>query len=244
MESMSGMDMSNMSGMDMTTSASASSTMMNMGTTATASATSSGSSASSTGMDMSSMDMSGMDMSSDSGDTMMMNSYLVTTYSNYPVVFKTLKAHSGGAAFGVFCAIFFSAFFLRGLFFLSAYLEQKVFHNYTNAVLVQEVDNCACDPESEDEKSPFGALKRKGQASMLRQLFFPGLAESGKDIIRLLIAFVSAMFGYALMLAAMSFVILYFFAACLGIAFGEVFFNRLSIVLGINKNSALCGALH
>ncbi|GMF05527.1 unnamed protein product [Ambrosiozyma monospora] len=79
---------------------------------------------------------------------------------------------------------------------------------------------------------------------MLRQLFFPGLAESGKDIIRLLIAFVSAMFGYALMLAAMSFVILYFFAACLGIAFGEVFFNRLSIVLGINKNSALCGALH
>ncbi|ODV86663.1 hypothetical protein CANARDRAFT_27087 [[Candida] arabinofermentans NRRL YB-2248] len=218
---------------------------MDMGTTTTSSsmmdmATSTAMSSSSTSTS-SSMDMSDM-------SDMSMNYYLTKNYDNYPVLFKQLTASSAAGAFGIFVFIFFLAFALRGLFFLSAYLEQKVFHNYTNSVLIQEIDNCACGPSESDEKeggskssSTFG---NSNVAIVLKKTMFPGLSELGKDAVRLVIAFVAAMFGYALMLATMSFVLPYFFAACLGIAFGEVFFNRLSIVLEINKNSSMCGSLH
>ncbi|KAH3664052.1 hypothetical protein OGAPHI_004766 [Ogataea philodendri] len=226
------MDMggSSSSSMAMDMTATSSSSMMDM--TATAS--------SSMSMDMSSSTDSSMDMEG-------MNSYLVTSYNKYPVVFHTLRASSGGEAFGIFCVLFFSAVFLRGLFFLSAYLEQKVFHNLTNAVLIQELDNCACGPEKDEEGTGNGgsvSVRSLGLAKIFKFTFFPGFGELKRDIIRLLIAFTATMFGYALMLAAMSFILLYFFAICLGIAFGEVFFNRLSIVLNINKNSSLCGQLH
>ncbi|KAG7877335.1 hypothetical protein KL938_004091 [Ogataea parapolymorpha] len=194
-----------------------------------------------TGSPSSSMD--GMGMSMD----MNMNYYLTTHYDRYPVIFHTLRASSGAGAFGIFCVLFFGAVFFRGLFFLSAYLEQRVFHNLTNAVLIQEIDNCACDPEEDKKHDPSGgtlSAKSLGLGKIIRQTLCPGLGELKRDFIRLLIAFTATMFGYALMLAAMSFVVLYFFAICLGMAFGEIIFNRLSIVLGINKNSSLCGSLH
>ncbi|KAG7813152.1 hypothetical protein KL921_000698 [Ogataea angusta] len=230
--------------MDMGSSSSSSSSGMHMHM---ASATSSMDMA--TASSTSSMDM---DMSMD----MSMNYYLTTQYHHYPVIFHTLRAGSGAGAFGIFCVLFFGAVFFRGLFFLSAYLEQRVFHNLTNAVLIQEIDNCACDPEEDQKTQPTGATsatgapggtlnaKSLGLGKIVKQTFCPGLGELKRDFIRLLIAFTAAMFGYALMLAAMSFVLLYFFAICLGMAFGEIFFNRLSIVLGINKNSSLCGSLH
>lgn len=65
-----------------------------------------------------------------------------------------------------------------------------------------------------------------------------------RDVIRLLLAFTIVMFGYAIMLAAMSFVLTYFFAICLGLAFADVFFNRLAIILDINKNAGTCSSFH
>ncbi|OWB80646.1 hypothetical protein B5S32_g4934 [[Candida] boidinii] len=276
MSSSSSMLMNMMSSMSsMSSSLSSMSMSMSMGnaaSTATASTSmamdmnmgsSSGSTASMT-MDMgsststsSSMDMSG----DDSMSSMNMNTYFTTNYDDYPVVFKTLHAQTGGAAFGIFCILFFCSFALRGLFFLSAFIEQKYFHNLSNAVYVQD-DNCECADEEEvkeDDITPPPTTTsnnipqhlvepqlnlNQSIGSILRQLFLPSLNEVGKDIVRLLLAFVIAMFGYALMIAAMSYILLYFFAICLGISFGEVFFNRLSMILGINKNSAICGNFH
>ena len=261
--------MSSMSSMSSSLS-SMSMSMGNAASTATASASmamgmdmGSSSSGASMTMDMSSptsssgssMDMSGGDDGSMSG--MSMNSYFTTNYNDFPVVFKTLHAQTGGAAFGIFCVLFFCAFALRGLFFLSAFIEQRYFHNLSNAVYVQD-DNCECGDEDEakeeDITPPPTQIPQHLAApqlnlnqpigSILRQLFLPSLSEISKDIVRLVLAFVIAMFGYALMIAAMSYVLVYFFAICLGIAFGEVFFNRLSMIIGINKNSAICGNFH
>lgn len=258
--------MSSMSSMSSSLS-SMSMSMGNAASTATASASmamgmdmGSSSSGASMTMDMSSPTGSSMDMSGDGDGSMSgmsMNSYFTTNYNDYPVVFKTLHAQTGGAAFGIFCVLFFCAFALRGLFFLSAFIEQRYFHNLSNAVYVQD-DNCECGDEDEakeeDITPPPTQLPQHLAApqlnlnqpigSILRQLFLPSLSEISKDVVRLVLAFVIAMFGYALMIAAMSYVLVYFFAICLGIAFGEVFFNRLSMIIGINKNSAICGNFH
>ncbi|KAH3669648.1 hypothetical protein OGATHE_002460 [Ogataea polymorpha] len=138
----------------------------------------------------SSMDM---DMSMDMG----MNYYLTTHYNHYPVIFHTLRASSGAGAFGIFCVLFFGAVFFRGLFFLSAYLEQRVFHNLTNAVLIQEIDNCACDPEEDKKPDSSGGTLRAnslGLGKIIRQTFCPGLGELKRDFIRLLIAFTATIF--------------------------------------------------
>ncbi|ODV97375.1 hypothetical protein PACTADRAFT_27149, partial [Pachysolen tannophilus NRRL Y-2460] len=197
--------------------------------------------------------------SSDSSMDMDMDMYFTSNYLNYPVIFKTMVATNGGKAFGIFLALFVSAFFFRGLAFLSSYLEQQVFHNLNNAVFVEIEDNCACEVAEDDKDSGISSNEDdkqneegiansqslnkklptkdgkilKNKPSKLRQFFLPGRQELLKDIVRLLLAFVSAMFGYALMIAAMSFMLLYFFAVVLGIAFGEVFFNRLAIVLNV-----------
>jgi len=178
-----------------------------------------------------------------------MNTHLVTDYTDYPVIFKNLKASSGAAAFGIFCVLFFAAFAFRGLAFLNAYLEQRVFHNYTNAVIVQN-DPCVCDPGSELEQkvddSPISTVDKthKSFGHILKEVFMPGMREWKKDFVRLIIAFISAMIGYGLMLAAMSFIVLYFFAICLGLAFSEVFFNRLGIAMRINCAASSHASLH
>lgn len=230
------MDMSSstmmMSSMDMSSSSMVSMSNMNMAT-----ATSS--------MSATSTNMSGMVMatstsssdSSDSADTMRMSMWMTSSYSYTPVFFKSLEAHSGAAAFGIFCVLFFSSFFFRGLLFLSSYLEQAVFRNYANVITVEE---CECGPLSinDDEKQSADKthqMKKLSFGQILKDLFWISPKELFHDIIRLLLAFTTVMFAYALMLASMSLVVLYFFAICLGLAFGEVFFNRLSIILGINK---------
>lgn len=227
----------NMSSMDISSSSATTTSTMDMSmsgmdmssTSATTSSTSTSSSS----------DMSGMDMSSDSSMTM----WMTTTYKGTSVFFKTLDAHSSGAAFGIFCVLFFCSFFFRGLMFLSAYLEQAVFHNYSNTIIVEE--DCACDPE-DDKQSPqpsSGAI-HPPFGTVLKKLCWMGPREFMHDIIRLLLSFTIVMFGYAIMLAAMSFVILYFFAICLGLSFGEIFFNRLAIILNINKSFGACSGLH
>lgn len=194
---------------------------------------------------MGNMNMGGMDMSGD--NAMSMNMWLTTRYKNTPVVFKTLTASTGAKAFGIFCVLFFSAFAFRGLMFLSSYLEQAVFHNYTNAVIVEE--DCGCDDDLSDPESKPIATQRTNPnhltfLQIMKKMFLLSPTEIFQDVIRLLLAFTIVMFGYALMLAAMSFVLIYFFAICLGLAFGEMFFNRLAIVLNINKTLGACAGLH
>ncbi|QPG76930.1 hypothetical protein FOA43_004324 [Brettanomyces nanus] len=161
----------------------------------------------------------------------------------------TQNASSKASAFGIFCVIFFTCFAFRAFIFLGAYLEQRVFHNYTNSVIIDKED-CTCDPVSDSDQKFQAATKALGApidksfGQIIKEICLPGMNEVYKDVIRLLVAFVVSMLGYALMLAAMSFFILYFFAVCLGLAFGEVFFNRLAIVLGVNRSVGPCTGLH
>lgn len=259
---MSGMDMSSSSTttsssmtMTMDMSSTSSSTMDMSGMDMSSSATSATSSTDMSGMDMSSStssststststsdSMSSMDMSSDDDYSMSMTMWMTTTYKGTPVFFRTLDANSPGAAFGIFCVVFFSSFFFRGLLFLSSYLEQAVFHNYANTIVIEE--DCECAPS--DKESPLAArtVKHPGFGTVIKKLFWMGPKELMHDIVRLLLSFTIVMFGYAIMLAAMSFVVLYFFAICLGLSFGEIFFNRLSIILNINKSFGACSGMH
>lgn len=140
--------------------------------------------------------------------------------------------------------LFFSSFFFRGLLFLSSYLEQAVFHNFSNTIIVE--DDCECGPSETDDKASSLRPQKPDLSfgSVLKQLFWTSRKDLLHDVIRLVLAFTIVMFGYAIMLAAMSFVILYFFAICLGLAFGEVFFNRLAVILDINKSFGACSGLH
>ncbi|CDR36932.1 CYFA0S01e05666g1_1 [Cyberlindnera fabianii] len=197
-------------------------------------------------MDMSSSQStdSSMGMGMDMG--MSMNSHLTTKYAGYPVVFETLQAASGGAAFGIFCVLFFSAFFFRGLSFLGAYIEQRVFvptklTEDAGSSSTEEEEIKCCGPATATE---IGLNQNTSDRSVLAKFFHVTPQSLYRDFVRLIIVFVSTMIGYALMLAAMSFVLLYFFAIVLGIAFGEIFFLRLSHAFGIRPAGTFCVTLH
>lgn len=233
--SMSGMDMGAMSSYPTSTSTS-SMDMSGMNMASTASSASS-SSTSTSGMNMD------MGSSSDSASSMSMTMWMTTSYKGTSVFFRTLDAHSGAAAFGIFCVLFFTSFFFRGLIFLSSYLEQAVFHNYSNTIRVEE--DCECgDVDDKASPPPSAEIQHPPLGTIIRKLFWMGPKELMHDVIRLLLSFTIVMFGYAIMLASMSFVILYFFAICLGLSFAEIFFNRLAIILNINKSFGACAGMH
>jgi copper transporter 1 len=182
-----------------------------------------------------------MDMSSD-----MMNSHLTTNYAGYSVVFDTLKAANGGAAFGIFCVLFFTAFIFRGLAFLGAYIEQRVFvpsslRDDDETSHEEDIEEKCCGPADSSHENTTDLIKER---STLAKFFHFTPQSLYRDFIRLILVFVSTMIGYALMLAVMSFILLYFFAVILGIAFGEIFFLRLSIVMGMRPAGTFCVALH
>lgn len=186
-------------------------------------------------MDMSSetssaMDMSGMDMGGS------MNMYLTTVYKNYPVLFSTLKAANGGQAFGIFVLIFFVSFITRGFEFLKNYLEQRVWNN-PNYLIPQQttiIENCECDddfeklnsPSVEESNTPSGTHTKLSLANVLV-----------RDVIRLILVFVVELFSYAMMLVAMTFSLVYFFAVVTGMTFGRFFFERLSDTMGIRPGA-------
>ncbi|CCH45103.1 Copper transport protein CTR1 [Wickerhamomyces ciferrii] len=203
---------------------------------------------SSTSSSMSGMDsMDGMDMD------MSMNTFLTTKYSGYPVIFQTLKASNGASAFGIFCILFFTAFATRGLTFLGAYLQQKVFtppkkfdlsenHNHTTTINKSDINESSNTVDTESNESH--TQKHLKNRSVLAQFLDITPTSIYRDFIRLLLAFLSAMFGYALMLAAMTFIIPYFFAIILGLSFGEVFFFRLASIMEINQSESFCESFH
>lgn len=224
-----------------------------------------------------------------------MNMYFVEGYLDYPVLFKTLKAESGAAAFGIFCVVFFSCFAFRFCGWYRSYLEEKVWNesepysaldtccdeeggvsrsqqvetccdtgkeDCCDDPSTQQEDCCAagetccdtagkedcCDPPESCCDTPVPASKTTQssgqQGSFWRRFLFPGRVALTHDVIRLVLSFLSAVFGYALMLVAMTYILLYFFAICLGLAFSDLFFFRLSRALDMTNSSSskVCGS--
>ncbi|KAG5355287.1 Copper transport protein [Yarrowia sp. C11] len=193
--------------------------MASMATSLLSSAVSTAMHAMATGMDHSTMDHSTMDHSTmdhstmdhsmggmDHGDGghMGMNMWLTTAWRDYPVLFKTMTASTGGKCFAIFCALFFTGMFHRGIALLRQTMEAKW---------------AQADREKIKES---GVPARTGLSG-----FFANI-NPVRDIIRVTVAFTYYMIGYALMLSAMSYVLVYFFAICLGLAFGEIFFNNVA----------------
>lgn len=172
-----------------------------------------------------SLNMSAMDMghSSEGSGQMSMSMYFTTRITGVPVLFKTLSAANGAQAFGIFILFFGLAFLTKGLEFTKNYLEQKVWSN-PNYLVTQKttiIEQCECDGEApkvynEPEETLFASQKPPRLITVLT-----------RDVIRLSLCFIIEMFSYALMLVAMSFSLLYFFAVVIGMALGRFFFERV-----------------
>ncbi|OBA21023.1 Ctr copper transporter [Metschnikowia bicuspidata var. bicuspidata NRRL YB-4993] len=163
-----------------------------------------------------------------------MNMWLTTSYEDYPVLFKNLTASNGGQAFGIFLLCFVASFVTKGFDFVRNYLEAKVWKNpnYQYPQLVKIIEQCECD---ENEKTS-DAEEGHTSAGIQKVSFLTSLV---KDFIRLLLAFLAEMFAYAMMLVAMTFSVVYFFAIVLGMAFGRIFFEKLSERMNITGSSSL-----
>mmetsp|Transcript_242 Transcript_242/g.223 ORF Transcript_242/g.223 Transcript_242/m.223 type:complete len:247 (+) Transcript_242:208-948(+) len=232
---------------------------MDMGSMSMASATSSmdmGSATSS--MDMgsmssSAMDMGGMDMES-------MHMYFVGDYLNYPVLFKNLKASNGGQAFGIFLLLLVVGIFVRGLDFANKYLEQVVWQNpnYVDACHTPSPvsapaatgGNCCGDNIRNDTTGDsirktnssslaVGQQEREEPYATSKTSNLPMASILFRNIIRLALCILPELFGFALMLAAMSFSLLYFFAVVLGLGIGRFIFDRLSDRMHIRPNTSI-----
>lgn len=171
----------------------------------------------------------GMDMGG-----MSMNMYLTTKYKDYPVLFSGLSAHNRGQAFGIFVLMFFVSFLSKGFEFLKNYLEQKVWKNPNYAVtqVTNVVEECACDDDK--DSNPHNDVESLG-ASNQRNVSVPLVLM--RDVIRLVLCFIPELLSYAMMLVAMSFSLVYFFAVVTGMAFGRFFFERLSDTIGVRPGA-------
>lgn len=222
------MGMSSSSTMDMAMSAS--STMdMAMSATSTmsmgASSTMDMSSASST-MDMDSMDSMGS-----------MHMFFTTQYNDYPVLFKDLRANNAGQAFGIFLLLFVVAFLVRGIEFTRNYLEQVVWKtpSYVDchpgqAVVTPKAANCCSGDETDDSTAKVDARinEVEGAHANARPSRLSLASRLVRNAIRLALCILPDLFGFALMLAAMTYTLTYFFAVVLGLGIGRFFFERLS----------------
>ncbi|KAH3674256.1 hypothetical protein WICPIJ_009637 [Wickerhamomyces pijperi] len=227
---------------------------------ATSTAMSMASSTSSTAMDMT----SSSSPSSSSSSMSSMAMYLTTNYQNVPVVFKTLYATNKSTCFAIFVILFFSAFAFRGISFLSSYIEQKIFREGSVSHIVSQIE------KDFEKKGGSGGIQLEGSslASSIDDLEISGLRkhrsntiDSDKyrsplsqffhftpqsiyqDFIRLIITFVQVLIAYGLMLSVMTCVIPYLFAVILGVSFGQVFFDRLSVCMDMIP-AGMEGSLH
>ncbi|MDN6570358.1 MAG: copper transporter family protein [Staphylococcus equorum] len=212
---------------------------------------------SSSTMDMGGMDMGGMDHMDHS-----MHMYFVGDYLDYPVLFKGLTASNGGQAFGIFLLLFVIGVFVRGLDFTSKYLEQVVWQNPNyvdachtpspNGVLnvplaasnccgentgndptadsIRKNNSSSLDIEQQEHEGPY-ATSQPSKLPMASMLF--------RNIIRLALCILPELFGFALMLAAMTFSVLYFFAVILGLGIGRFIFDRLSDRMNIRPSASI-----
>ncbi|KAK6200111.1 copper transport protein [Scheffersomyces amazonensis] len=196
------------------------------------SSTSSGMMMGSTETGMSSMHMDGM------AD---MHMFFTTQYKEYPVLFKGLMANNAGQAFGIFLLLFTVAFLARGLEFIRLYLEEKVWKNpnYSSAFEQQpkiphfhRADSETSHDNSIDKSDSLGVdvdvefVESERGSYKINTL--PLASRAFRNIIRLVLCILPDLFGYGLMLAAMTYTLTYFFAVVLGSGIGRFFFEKLS----------------
>lgn len=238
-----------MAGMDMGSMSMASATM-DMGST-TAS------------MDMGAMSSSTMDMGGMDHMDHGMHMYFVGDYLDYPVLFKGLTASNGGQAFGIFLLLFVIGVFVRGLDFASKYLEQIVWQNpnyvdachtpspngVVNAPIATDgnccVDNARNDTTADSIRKTnssslvIGQQEHEGPYATSQLSKLPMASMLFRNIIRLALCILPELFGFALMLAAMTFSVLYFFAVVLGLGIGRFIFDRLSDRMNIRPSASI-----
>lgn len=195
--------------------------------------------------------MAGMDMGMGMMKNMHMNMWLTPTYNDYPVLFQHLRADTNGKAFGIFLLIVVAAFVYKFITFTSWCLEVHWFKKwnkdskYASIFPAANKKNNANDPEIME--AHVSGMPRV--PNLLRDIFMPSFTDLFHDFIRAILAFISTMIIYCLMLVAMTYVLTYVFAVVTGLALAEVFFNRIKIALmkrwDIQREIALaaaCGA--
>ena len=203
----------------------------------------------------SSSGMSGMSgMGGMSGmDDMSMNMYFTGQYLHYPILFKQLYASNGGQAFGIFLLFFVAGILARGIDFLKNYLEQVVWENpsYINKVLIKPSENSSngvVEAYRSRNSKEIEGIQSLSDKQGFEEPVVPkdkGLLFASRlfrNIIRLTLCFLSELLGFALMLAAMSFTILYFFAVVIGLSLGRFLFERLAEKFGIRPE--MTSAMH
>lgn len=165
------------------------------------------------------------------GTMMMMNQYFNNQWDNYPVLFKQFYAHTAAACFGIFVVLFATAYAFRLFSYIHAYLDQYVFIKTETAPACPECEGNIPAP-------------KKTAGTVLKAVFFPGAKESAYDVVRLILYFLTALLGYCLMLGAMTYVLVYFFAVCLGLAFSDLFFFRWGRAKGHSDTELPKGEVH
>lgn len=180
---------------------------------------------------MAGMDHSNMGLSHMAG----MHMYFTTQFKDYPVLFSTLSASNKAQAFGIFVLLFAVAFFTRSLEFLRNYLEARVWRNPAYeapckpfvAPNAPAAKSCCGDDaaSSTNEKTSDNAFEKVPSNSPAD---IPLGTKMFRDTIRLLLCVVPDIFSYALMLAAMTYTLTYFFAIAVGSGVGRFAFERLS----------------
>lgn len=177
------------------------------------------------------MDMDHMAHSMDS-----MHMYFTKAYTDYPVLFSSLKASNGGQAFGIFVLIFVVSFLTKGLEFFKNYLEQRVWNNPNYLIPKQEttiIEQCGCDDDM--DKAGSADVSEHSTPTGNKNLSLANTLV--RDVIRLSLCFVVELLGYAMMLVAMTYTLVYFFAVVTGMTFGRFFFERLSDTMGIRPGA-------
>ncbi|ODV81811.1 Ctr-domain-containing protein [Suhomyces tanzawaensis NRRL Y-17324] len=228
---------------------------MDMGSMAMATASST--------MDMGAHHTSGMSMATSTGMEGMhmggmdgmdgMHMFFTTEFKNYPVLFSSLTASTKAQAFGIFVLFFFLAFVARGFEFLRMYLEQLVWKNpvyvechpgdEANVISPKETANCCGGDDSDDSiKKPNSAVFRADSFEHDKRDATNNLLSMAsrvyRDIIRLVLCILPDLFGYSLMLVAMTYTLVYFFAVVIGSGVGRFFFERLSDKLNIKASTS------
>ncbi|KAI5964529.1 CTR1 [Candida theae] len=183
-----------------------------------------------------------------------MHMYFTREFKDYPVIFKSLSASTKGEAFGIFILLFFAAFFARFLEFVRNYLEEVVWQNKNYSEFEAGVVNhganlhasptaqagvvttgragaCAgatsVDDESMDKNVSNDDVIVQSQESQSLNRNLPIASTIMRDAIRLVLCIVPDLFGYTLMLAAMTFTLTYFFAVVIGSGVGRFVSERL-----------------
>lgn len=177
--------------------------------------------------------------SMDMGSSMApMHMFFTTNFDNYPVLFEHLKATTKAEAFGIFVLLFVVAFLVRGLEFVRNYLEQSVWHNpvYNTCHNVDEkvapVSSCCGKGDESDVSADMEVAAPQTSKLPMASRFF-------RDFIRLILCILPDMFGYALMLVAMTYTLTYFFAVVVGSGSGRFFFERMSDRLNLRPSTGL-----